>query len=137
MQDAIHELWLIYNELKEMDTGDSVHLAQRLGKVINELNKPAAAILGAAGGAAKTDAKREAARANGAKGGRPRTAKVTYSTSGDEPTATMTCPTCGHANNIPAELVADFDAKPHTMQCACGLKIQFKKQQGYLSTESS
>lgn len=77
MQEQIHELWLIYNELKEMDTGDSVYLAQRLGKVINALNRvtPEGAVfaaLGAKGGAVKSDAKREAARDNGAKGGRPR-----------------------------------------------------------------
>jgi hypothetical protein len=83
-EDMQHKLWLIYSQLKEVenDPEQRSDLLQRsreqLGEVINELNRQAQPDLytflssaGARGGAAKTEAKAAAARANGAKGGRP------------------------------------------------------------------
>jgi len=83
-EDIRHQLWLIYEQLKdaEADPEQRLDLLQRsreeLGQVINQLHRQAEPALyafmasaGAKGGAAKTEAKAEAARANGAKGGRP------------------------------------------------------------------
>lgn len=82
--DIRHQLWLIYSQLKdaEADPERRLELLERsreeLGEVINQLNHQAEpalyalmASVGARGGAAKTEAKAAAARANGAKGGRP------------------------------------------------------------------
>jgi hypothetical protein len=82
--DIRHQLWLIYEQLKdaESDSDKRFELLQQsreeLGQIINQLNRQAEpglyAIMagnGAKGGAAKTEAKAAAARANGAKGGRP------------------------------------------------------------------
>jgi len=83
-EDIRHRLWLIYSQLKDAE-GDAerrLELLERsreeLGEVINQLNRQAEpgiyaimASAGAKGGAAKTEAKAAAARANGAKGGRP------------------------------------------------------------------
>lgn len=82
--DIRHQLWLIYSQLKdaESDSERQLELLQRsreeLGEVINQLNRQAEpglyafmSTVGAKGGAAKTEAKAAAARANGAKGGRP------------------------------------------------------------------
>jgi hypothetical protein len=82
--DFAHELWLIYSQLKdaESDAERRLDLLERsreqLGQVINRMNRQAQpelyeifATAGARGGAAKTEAKATAARANGAKGGRP------------------------------------------------------------------
>ena len=82
--DIRHQLWLIYEQLKdaEADPERQLELLQRsreeLGQVINQLHRQAEpglyalmASAGAKGGAAKTEAKAAAARANGAKGGRP------------------------------------------------------------------
>jgi hypothetical protein len=82
--DIRHQLWLIYSQLKdaESDSDKRFELLQQsreeLGEIINQLNRQAEpglyAIMsgnGAKGGAAKTEAKAAAARANGAKGGRP------------------------------------------------------------------
>ena len=82
--DFRHQLWLIYERLKdaESDSERQLELLQKareeLGDVINQLNRVAEpawyahlATVGAKGGAARTEAKAVAARANGAKGGRP------------------------------------------------------------------
>lgn len=83
--DARHQLWLIYCQLKDVEDDPKGQLEllirsrEQLGEVINQLNRQAepamyAALManaGAKGGAAKTEAKAAAARTNGVKGGRP------------------------------------------------------------------
>lgn len=82
--DLRQQLWLIYSQLKdaENDPDQQLQLLQRsreeLGEIINQMNQQAQpelyaimASVGAKGGAVKTEAKASAARANGAKGGRP------------------------------------------------------------------
>jgi hypothetical protein len=83
-EDWRHQLWQIYEQLKdaESDPERQLELLQRsreeLGQVINQLHRQSEPGLyalmstaGAKGGAAKTEAKTAASRANGAKGGRP------------------------------------------------------------------
>ena len=84
--DAYHELWLIYNQLKDAESDPDKRLEyleiarERLGHILNFITRESAnpdfriymANNGAKGGAATTEAKAAAARANGAKGGRPR-----------------------------------------------------------------
>jgi len=82
--DIRHQLWLLYSQLKDAESDPEKRLEllsqsrEGLGQIINQLNHQAEpglyAIMsgnGAKGGAAKTEAKAAAARANGAKGGRP------------------------------------------------------------------
>lgn len=82
--DYTHQLWLIYEQLKdaEANPGSRLDILERsrieLGQVINEINRlaepnlyAALASAGAKGGAAKTQLKATAARENGKKGGRP------------------------------------------------------------------
>ena len=82
--DLRHQLWLIYSQLKdaESDPERRLELLERsreaLGQVINAMNRQAEPGLyaflvdnGAKGGAVRSPAKAAAARANGAKGGRP------------------------------------------------------------------
>ncbi len=84
-EDIRHQLWLIYEQLKDAESSDperQLELLQRsrdqLGQAINQLNRQSEpglyelmASAGAKGGAVKTEAKAAAARNNGAKGGRP------------------------------------------------------------------
>lgn len=83
-EDFRHDLWLIYEQLKDAESDSDRRLElleksrEELGKVINQINRQAEpglyaamANAGAKGGAAKTEAKVAAARANGKKGGRP------------------------------------------------------------------
>ncbi len=83
-EDFRHQLWLIYEQLKDAEADPERRLEilersrEELGQVINQLNRQAEpglyalmASVGAKGGAAKTEAKAAAARNNGAKGGRP------------------------------------------------------------------
>jgi len=85
MPDEIqHKLWLIYEQLKDAEADSDKRLEllaqarEDLGRIINQVNRIVSPDLygflaeaGSKGGAAKTDAKAAAARANGAKGGRP------------------------------------------------------------------
>lgn len=91
MQDTRHELWLIYKELEDAiqkpiyDDNDAAIFKQqvceaqeKLGKIINNLPSPAAALGsrgGLKGGKAKSKEKQAAARLNGLKGGRPKSRK--------------------------------------------------------------
>ena len=83
-KDLCHQLWLIYSQLKDAEDDQEKRLEllsrsrEELGQVINQMNRQAEPGLyamlssaGAKGGAAKTEAKTAASRANGEKGGRP------------------------------------------------------------------
>ncbi len=82
-KDFRHQLWLIYSQLKDAEDDSDKRLEllsrsrQELGEIINQMNRQAEPIYamlssaGAKGGAVRTKAKATAARANGAKGGRP------------------------------------------------------------------
>lgn len=83
-EDVRHQLWLIYEQLKDAEADSDRRLdlltrsREELGQVINHLHHlaepnlyAAMANAGAKGGAAKTNAKAAAARENGRKGGRP------------------------------------------------------------------
>lgn len=71
MQETKHELWLVYKEIEDAQIAENwagvEEAREKLGKIINTLPNPAAAL-----GSIKSKAKAEAARANGKKGGRPR-----------------------------------------------------------------
>lgn len=84
--DLRHTLWLIYSQLKDIESESNPirqsellkQSRQELGEVINQLNRQAEpglfeifATAGARGGAARTPVKAAASRSNGMKGGRP------------------------------------------------------------------
>ena len=85
-QIPYHELWLIYNQLKDAESVPGKRLEnlevarERLGHILNFITRESAnpdfriymANNDAKSGAATTEAKAAAARANGAKGGRPK-----------------------------------------------------------------
>jgi hypothetical protein len=62
-------------KLEETGQLDTASIERR--RIVAELQNPTAAAMGRKGGAARSNAKIEAARANGAKGGRPRKKELT------------------------------------------------------------
>lgn len=71
MNETKHELWLVYKAIEDaqiVESWEGVENArEKLGKIINTLPNPAAAL-----GSIKSKAKAKSSRENGKKGGRPK-----------------------------------------------------------------
>ncbi len=128
VDDVRHQLWLIYEQLKDAESDPERRLElleqsrEELGKIINQMHKQAEPSLyaflssaGAKGGVAKTEAKAVAARSNGAKGGRPAN--------------TYFCRECAPTSDDPDnERLIDCSDSTYARKktCACGRPVTYR-----------